>query len=126
VIGLYYYGEVTMKEIGIEIGVNESRVSQLHARAIRRLRATLDEAGVPMAQLSSELVAFAPKKAAMAKASLTPVVGLPAQVASMEDAVALEKTGAVVLPYAVSPTRRSAAPASLKPARTRQMIAASR
>ena len=35
VIGLYYYGEVTMKEIGAEIGVNESRVSQLHARAIR-------------------------------------------------------------------------------------------
>ena len=38
VIGLYYYGEVTMKQIGAEIGVNESRVSQLHARAIRRLR----------------------------------------------------------------------------------------
>ena len=38
VIGLYYYGEATMKQIGAEIGVNESRVSQLHARAIRRLR----------------------------------------------------------------------------------------
>ena len=38
VIGRYYYGEATMKEIGVEIGVNESRVSQLHARAIRRLR----------------------------------------------------------------------------------------
>ena len=41
VIGLYYYGEVTMKQIGQEIGVNESRVSQLHARAIRRLRDAL-------------------------------------------------------------------------------------
>ena len=41
VIGLYYYGEVTMKQIGQEIGVNESRVSQLHARAIRRLREAL-------------------------------------------------------------------------------------
>ena len=41
VIGLYYYGEVTMKQIGAEIGVNESRVSQLHARAIRRLRDAL-------------------------------------------------------------------------------------
>ncbi len=41
VIGLYYYGEVTMKQIGNEIGVNESRVSQLHARAIRRLRDAL-------------------------------------------------------------------------------------
>jgi RNA polymerase sigma factor for flagellar operon FliA len=41
VIGLYYYKEATMKQIGAEIGVNESRVSQLHARAIRRLREAL-------------------------------------------------------------------------------------
>jgi RNA polymerase sigma factor for flagellar operon FliA len=41
VIGLYYYGEATMKQIGAEIGVNESRVSQLHARAIQRLRTAL-------------------------------------------------------------------------------------
>jgi RNA polymerase sigma factor FliA len=41
VISLYYYGEATMKEIGGQIGVNESRVSQLHARAIQRLRKTL-------------------------------------------------------------------------------------
>ena len=41
VIGLYYYAEATMKQIGAEIGVNESRVSQLHARAIQRLRKSL-------------------------------------------------------------------------------------
>src|ERR671922_646623 len=41
VISLYYYGEATMKQIGAEIGVNESRVSQLHARAISRLRDAL-------------------------------------------------------------------------------------
>ena len=41
VVGLYYYGEATMKEIGAEIGVNESRVSQLHARAIQRLKKAL-------------------------------------------------------------------------------------
>ena len=41
VIGLYYFGEATMKQIGAEIGVNESRVSQLHARAIQRLRKAL-------------------------------------------------------------------------------------
>ena len=41
VIALYYYREATMKQIGAEIGVNESRVSQLHARAIQRLRKTL-------------------------------------------------------------------------------------
>ena len=41
VIGLYYYQEATMKQIGAAIGVNESRVSQLHARAIQRLRKAL-------------------------------------------------------------------------------------
>jgi RNA polymerase sigma factor FliA len=41
-IGLYYFGEVTMKQIGAELGVNESRVSQLHARAIQRLRQALE------------------------------------------------------------------------------------
>ena len=51
VIGLYYYGDVTMKEIGGEIGVNESRVSQLHARAVQRLRKELgpDLSPKPMA-----------------------------------------------------------------------------
>ena len=41
VIGLYYFRDVTMKAIGAEIGVNESRVSQLHARAIQRLQKAL-------------------------------------------------------------------------------------
>jgi RNA polymerase sigma factor for flagellar operon FliA len=43
IIGLYYFGESTMKRIGDDIGVNESRVSQLHARAIQRLRRILLE-----------------------------------------------------------------------------------
>jgi RNA polymerase sigma factor for flagellar operon FliA len=38
VIGPVLLQEATMKQIGAAIGVNESRVSQLHARAIRRLR----------------------------------------------------------------------------------------
>jgi RNA polymerase sigma factor FliA len=38
IVGLYYFGEATMKQIGEAIGVNESRVSQLHARAMQRLR----------------------------------------------------------------------------------------
>jgi RNA polymerase sigma factor for flagellar operon FliA len=60
VIGLYYYGEVTMKEIGAEIGVNESRVSQLHARAIKRLREALGELNPRQAvEMRHELVAFA-------------------------------------------------------------------
>ena len=49
VIALYYYNEVTMKDIGAELGVNESRVSQLHARAIRRLREALGAEATPMA-----------------------------------------------------------------------------
>ena len=45
VVALYYYGEATMKQIGADIGVNESRVSQLHARAVQRLRKTLGADG---------------------------------------------------------------------------------
>jgi RNA polymerase sigma factor for flagellar operon FliA len=41
ILALYYFREATMKQIGMEIGVNESRVSQLHARAIQRLRRVL-------------------------------------------------------------------------------------
>lgn len=37
----YYDEDVTMQQIGVEIGVNESRVSQLHARAIWKLRQVL-------------------------------------------------------------------------------------
>ena len=70
VIGLYYYGEVTMKQIGAEIGVNESRVSQLHARAIRRLREALGEMGPQqVAEMRAALVAFATEKPTMAKAA---------------------------------------------------------
>src|SRR5688572_30800826 len=41
IITLYYFEEATMKQIGASIGVNESRVSQLHARAIMRLKQAL-------------------------------------------------------------------------------------
>ena len=44
IIALYYFGDVTMKQIGEQIGVNESRVSQLHARAVQRLRGLLSPA----------------------------------------------------------------------------------
>src|SRR5471032_1428549 len=72
VIGLYYYGEVTMKEIGAEIGVNESRVSQLHARAIKRLRDALGEMNPQQAvEMRHELVAFAARPK-MVKAQLPP------------------------------------------------------
>jgi RNA polymerase sigma factor FliA len=41
VLSLYYYEEFTMKEIGTLLGVNESRVSQLHTKATLRLRSRL-------------------------------------------------------------------------------------
>jgi RNA polymerase sigma factor for flagellar operon FliA len=41
IVSMYYFGEATMKQIGNEIGVNESRVSQLHARALDRLKRLL-------------------------------------------------------------------------------------
>jgi len=39
VLALYYYEELTMKEIGVVLGVVESRVSQIHSSAIVHLRA---------------------------------------------------------------------------------------
>jgi RNA polymerase sigma factor for flagellar operon FliA len=45
VITLYYYEELTLREIGEVLGVTESRVSQLHTKAILRLKARL--AGTP-------------------------------------------------------------------------------
>jgi RNA polymerase sigma factor for flagellar operon FliA len=39
----YYYEEMTMREIGLALGVVESRVSQIHASGVVRLRARLKE-----------------------------------------------------------------------------------
>ncbi len=41
VLSLYYYEELTMKEVGEVIGVGESRVSQIHTAALLKLRARL-------------------------------------------------------------------------------------
>jgi RNA polymerase sigma factor for flagellar operon FliA len=41
VINLYYYEELTLKEISEVLGVSTSRVSQLHAAAVFKLRAAL-------------------------------------------------------------------------------------
>lgn len=38
ILNLYYYEGLTLKEIGIVLSVSESRVCQLHSRAIRNLR----------------------------------------------------------------------------------------
>jgi len=106
VIGLYYYGEVTMKQIGAAIGVNESRVSQLHARAIRRLRDALGSV-VPPAEaasiMRSAILSFQ-QKPKMAKATLDSR-GWTSGGGEAGDRVA---TPGVVVPYAsVSRTARS-------------------
>ena len=60
---LYYFQDATMKQIGDAIGVNESRVSQLHARAIDRLRRILAAASVPPAEAPRpRLATSSPKK----------------------------------------------------------------
>jgi RNA polymerase sigma factor for flagellar operon FliA len=45
VVTLYYYEEMTMKEIGLALGVVESRVSQIHSSAVVHLRARLQDSG---------------------------------------------------------------------------------
>jgi len=116
VIGLYYYGEVTMKEIGAEIGVNESRVSQLHARAIRRLRDQLGDMGPQqVAEMRSAFMAFAAKKPKMLKAELP-----------NPQAEQVATPHSVVLQYKPASKRPMAARATLKPAGRRHAIAAAR
>jgi len=41
VVSLYYYSEMTMKEIGKVLNLTESRVSQIHTKAVLRLRGKL-------------------------------------------------------------------------------------
>jgi len=43
VIALYYYEELTLKEIGEVMLISESRVSQIHTKAVLRLRAMIRE-----------------------------------------------------------------------------------
>jgi RNA polymerase sigma factor for flagellar operon FliA len=43
VMTLYYYEEMTMREIGLALGVVESRISQVHASAVIHLRAMLKD-----------------------------------------------------------------------------------
>jgi RNA polymerase sigma factor for flagellar operon FliA len=46
VVTLYYSGEMTMKEIGDVLGVNESRVSQIHKTALEKMAVALHSAGI--------------------------------------------------------------------------------
>ena len=46
VVVLYYTNEMTMKEIGGVLGINESRVSQIHKSALAKMAATLQDSGI--------------------------------------------------------------------------------
>lgn len=53
VLTLYYFEELTMKEIGLTLGVVESRVSQIHSSAVLRLRTALSSLRSRQAEESS-------------------------------------------------------------------------
>jgi RNA polymerase sigma factor FliA len=119
VIGLYYYGEVTMKEIGAELGVNESRVSQLHARAIRRLRDALGAEMTPAAahSLRAAILAFE------AKPKMAKMANLHASDTRVPVAAERRAESAVVLPYdKVSRAARSKSPSRNGLASQRQPV----
>ena len=87
-----------MKQIGQEIGVNESRVSQLHARAIQRLRKALGaecSAAEAARVLRPAIIQFhqTMRRMQMAKAALP-------------DAPRID-TPAVVLPYRPAAVRKT-------------------
>jgi len=46
VMKLYYEGDRTMREIGEMMGVNESRVSQIHKSALAKMQSALQESGI--------------------------------------------------------------------------------
>ena len=45
VLSLYYWDELTMKEIGSILGITESRISQIHSKAVIKLRGKLIKRG---------------------------------------------------------------------------------
>jgi len=122
VVTLYYYGDVTMKQIGAEIGVNESRVSQLHARAIKRLRIVLADMAPAeaMSALKSAVLAFH-QKPMMARAALPQ---RPSAAAHIPAAIAA-KAPAVVVNIAPSRPRRYVA-AHVTPQTSHVAVAAAR
>ena len=42
VMALYYYEELTLKEIGQVLNITESRVSQIHSKALENLKSSIE------------------------------------------------------------------------------------
>ncbi len=103
-ISLYYFADVTMKQIGAELGVNESRVSQLHARAIQRLRQALQCEIATLAPTQSAPAAVAARALpALLRSTLVAFEAKPRAVkAELPRPVAAAEGMARVLPYAIT------------------------
>ena len=74
-IALYYYENLTLREIGEVLGVTESRVSQLHTKAVLGLRSHLQRLGSLDSRRSSRLryvPAPWPHKAARQRSATSP------------------------------------------------------
>jgi hypothetical protein len=138
-----------MKQIGAQIGVNESRVSQLHARAIRRMRDALGDMGpeqvaelrlalgitsitsmtsaplttatTPPLSTTSTRPVFVSGKSVMLKAKLPANAMSPVNKAAKRAA-----TYGIVLPYNPGMTKAAPARAILKMSRPRHASAAAR
>ena len=50
VVFLYYTNDMTMKEIGELLGVNESRISQIHKTALKKMAVALQSEGIHSAE----------------------------------------------------------------------------
>jgi RNA polymerase sigma factor FliA len=57
VLSLYYLEELSLKEVAQVLGVHFSRVSQLKAQAVLRLRAYLEKKSTPRIPLPASTVA---------------------------------------------------------------------
>ena len=53
VVSLYYTNDMTMKQIGEMLGVNESRVSQIHKIALKKMAGVLESEGIRSAEALS-------------------------------------------------------------------------
>ncbi len=112
VIRLYYYRDATMKDIGAEIGVNESRVSQLHARGIQRLSKTLGPDAAPEA-LCGALLSFARRQSDLSAEAASDRIA--------RDAGGQEARSGVVLAY-LKRRRQKPLPAKIEALKARRSM----
>jgi RNA polymerase sigma factor for flagellar operon FliA len=76
VMTLYYYEEMTMREIGLALGVVESRVSQIHASAVLHLRAALSDLATQRGPRVPKVRASAGRTSSRAERSQAFVAGM--------------------------------------------------